>query len=119
MFKIFLILQILFCCSYAQYNLIINDVYKQYENIAFEFVTICDIPLDVFSACHLPFLNTGHIETIKDNGIIWCSSKSYDSYSDDDSCYVVVKTKLSYNVEWWKTSSKKFVYIRTQHVSRH
>lgn len=120
--KIFFVLQLLICCAYPQLlpeklDIITNDIYKQYDNVLyFEFVPICDIPSEVFETYHLPFLDQGHIAVVKDVGIIWCSSKIYDSCDIDDSCYVVIKTKLAYNIEWWKRSYYKWLLLRIQHV---
>jgi hypothetical protein len=96
---------------------IVNQISSQYakQNVYFNFIPICDIPQEVFDTCHLPLLTTGHILQVKDIGIVWCSSNFRDSCGLQDSCYIVVKTKYSYNIEWWKRFANKWFYSRTQH----
>jgi hypothetical protein len=118
MCKIFLFLIIICFNSFGQQSLakiIVNDINKCYKNMFFDFIPICSIPTEIFDACHLPFLNKGQIIKIKDEGVIWCSSvRNFSSVGD--SCYVVIKTKLSYNVEWWERSSKTWIKSKTQRV---
>lgn len=100
-------------------NSIINAVLEQNQkqNIAGKIIPISNIPIEIFDICHLPFLDQGTIASVNDVGLVWCSSSIPDSCNIGDSCYVVIKVKSGYLIEWWKRSSRRWYYIRTQHAN--
>ena len=112
--KIFFIL-IICVSSYGQIFEIRDDLYKRYNNIPFKVIAICDIPQEIFDTCRLPFLKNGHIIRVKEEGKIWCSG-TRDSAVIKDSCYIVVRTRYGYDIEWWKKSPNKWHILRIQHI---
>jgi hypothetical protein len=76
------------------------------KGLNWSYVYICNAPTEMwmqFNYNNLPYLDRGKI--IGD-GRIWISGTTIK-----DSCYVIVKSKMGYTVEWWKTNKLKSWYL--------
>ena len=98
--------------SQIKVDQVVNAIDQQYkqQNIIFKIIPITDVPTEFFGI-NVPTLENGTIIQVKDVGLVWCSGSNIN-----DTCYVVVKTKFGYNIEWWKKSSTRWYVWRTQRV---